>query len=289
MNRMLDAQLVEGEIGLVIDYEAGAATAKDVLGVALGMIGALDALDHQLLSSINTTLEPVSILNDVQRSSLKLILARALKHIPDDEIRNLEWKKWIGHLLVVAKYRLLSDIEADTPQLEQTLRSLAPLYDEAPEDLAGFKPPAVSEISQALDAVTRARAALPHQRIVVQTDMGDVELPYLYTAPSAEVSESVQSLSNQGVEIFKIRAPDMIGNAMWQVMRGGRNVRVKILHRQWLEQYRQRKISILPGDGIKCRFEETISYDAAGNEVERIVCITEVLEVISPPKQSPLF
>jgi len=56
-------------------------------------------------------------------------------------------------------------------------------------------------------------------------------------------------------------------------------VRVKILHRQWLEQYRQRK----------SRFEETISYDAAGNEIERTICIIEIMEVFSPPKHNPLF
>jgi len=59
----------------------------------------------------------------------------------------------------------------------------------------------------------------------------------------------------------------------------------RMLHRSWLERYQRREISILPGDTLKCRFEETVSYDAGGNEIRRAVAIIEVLEVISPPRQ----
>lgn len=78
MERILESQMLEGEIGLVIDYEPGKALAVDVLQAAMGMIEALDKLDAALLSSVNTSLQPVSVLNDVQHSSLKMLLARAL-------------------------------------------------------------------------------------------------------------------------------------------------------------------------------------------------------------------
>jgi len=70
MDRLLDARMVEGEIGLVIGYEAGATDARLLLQAALDMVQALDGLDRKLLSSVNTALVPVSILNDVQHSSL---------------------------------------------------------------------------------------------------------------------------------------------------------------------------------------------------------------------------
>jgi len=88
--RQMDIQQVEGEVGLVISYTQGFSRARDVLGVALEIVSALDALDHVLLSSIDTSLEPVSILNDIQHSSLKLLLKRCLKNIPDKHIFNLE-------------------------------------------------------------------------------------------------------------------------------------------------------------------------------------------------------
>jgi len=103
------------------------------------------------------------------------------------------------------------------------------------------------------------------------------------TEPRAQV------ITNSGTELFKVRSPDMLGNAMWRIVRDGRNAQVRMLHRGWLERYQRREISILPGDTLKCRFEETVSYDAAGNETERTIAIIEVLEVISPPRQDGLF
>jgi len=289
MDRQLEPQLVEGEIGLVIGYQAGISRARDVLGAAMEMVNALDTLDHVLLSSIDTSLEPVSILNDIERSSLKLLLKRALIATPDGEIFRLEWKKWIGRVLVKAKYVLLQHIESDTPELEQAVRSLDGEYEQAPGDMAGFRPPAVHEVRRALDGVVKAHGLLPEQTIVVQTEWGDIELPSLPVPQVAQVGESTQTITNSGTELFKIRSPDMLGSAMWRIVRDGRNVQVRMLHRGWLERYQRRDISILPGDTLKCRFEETVSYDAGGNETERTIAIIEVLEVISPPRQDGLF
>ena len=66
MERFLETQTVEGEISLVIDYQPGKALALDVLQGAMKLIESLDALDRALLSSVDSALEPVSILNYIQ-------------------------------------------------------------------------------------------------------------------------------------------------------------------------------------------------------------------------------
>ena len=98
MDRELKTESVEGEIALIIDYVAGESLAVDVLQGAMQLIQSLDKLDRVLLSSVDTNLEPVSILNDVQHSSLKMMLARGLRRIPDDPVKSLDWKKWVGRL-----------------------------------------------------------------------------------------------------------------------------------------------------------------------------------------------
>jgi hypothetical protein len=178
MDRQIGIESVEGEIALVIAYQPGKSEALGVLAGAMRLIESLDALDHRLLSSIDTTLEPVSILNDVQHSSLPAI--------PD----------------------------ASGPQ---------------------------------------------------------------------------QTITNNGVEFFKIKAPDMLGASQWTVLRHNRSTRVDMLHRSWLDAYHSRQHSILPGDSLKCQFEESVTYDALGNELDRRLSIIEVMEVITPPVQRPLI
>ena len=93
---------------------------------------------------------------------------------------------------------------------------------------------------------------------------------------------------NRGIEFFKVKSPDMIGASQWVVLRNNRSTRVDMLHQGWLEAYHRREHAVLPGDSLKCHFEERIQYDAAGNEIERKLFIVEVLAVITPPVQSAL-
>ncbi len=119
---------IEGEVGLVIDYEPGKSEALTVLQSAMRLIQGLDALDHALLSSINTSLEPVSILNDVQHSSLKMLLKRVLKAVPDDALGSLEWRAWVGGILVKGKHKLLAKLDSPNEEIQSTLNELKQDY-----------------------------------------------------------------------------------------------------------------------------------------------------------------
>ena len=290
MERLLESQTVEGEIGLVIDYKPGAALAIDVLQAAMGLIQSLDKLDAVLLSSVDTSLEPVSVLNDVQHSSLKLLLARALRNAPDELIGNLDWKKWAGGLLVKGKYKLLQKLEADAPEIRATLLELESDYKAAPAGLIGFAPPSVSDVMDALDGIAKARATLPGQLVRVQTELGDIFIPEVQTPQIDAAPLGPQEVvKNSGIEFFKVKSPDLLGSAQWTVLRNNRSTRVDMLHQRWVEAYHRREHSILPGDSLKCRFEEHVTYDATGTELDRKLSIVEVIEVISPPVQQSLI
>jgi hypothetical protein len=255
-----------------------------VLTGAMRFIEALDKMDKALLSSVNTTLEPVSVLNDVQRSSLKLLLARALKSLPDDAIKNLEWKKWAGALLVKGKYRLLKRIGEDAPEIARELENLSADYANAPDAMFAYHPPRLPDILEALEDVQSARAALSCP-VTVQTELGNVDLEALPAPPQADLTSVESSITNHGEEIFKVKSPDMLGEAQWTVLRNNRNTRVDMLHRGFIERYHRREVSLLPGDALRCRFEETIRYDATGQEIDRKLSIVEVVDVMTPPVQ----
>jgi hypothetical protein len=288
MDRTLEKESVEGEIALVIDYEPGRSKALDVLGGAMALIASIDALDAVLLSSISTELEPVSILNDVQHSSLKILLARVLKSLPDDHLGSLEWKRWIGGLLVKGKHALLQKLDADAPVIEAELRKLEFDYRAAP-GLIGYDLPKVKAVQMALRDVSRARSTLGSQQVVVQTELGDIVLggePGV--EPETSGGEVITFITNRGREFLKVRYPDLLGQAQWTVMRNGRMTRIELLHKAWLDAYHARSFTILPGDSLDCSFEETVGYDSQQNEVERKLTVIEVHNIVSPPTQGRL-
>lgn len=284
----LDLHLVEGEVALTVDYAAGRASAIAVLSGATEMIAALDALDRALLSSVDTRLEPVSILNDVQHSSLKILLARALKSVPDDDLGRLDWKQWVGRLLVKGKHRLLQRLDADAPTIAAVIEELKPDYAAAP-GLAGYMPPTVGAAQQALKQVRQARALLAHSAVTIQTELGTVRLPDSPAEPPQTEPVVAERVVNRGREWLKVRYPDMLGTAQWTVLRGGRNVRVTMLHQEWLDAFHRREVQLMPGDALDCDYEETIEYDDAQNEIGRSLAIIRVHGVKSPPSQRPLL
>lgn len=289
MERILEAQTVEGEVALVIAYQPGKSEALGVLSGAMRLIESLDKLDHCLLSSIDSNLEPVSILNDVQHSSLKVLLARALRKIPDEHLKTLEWKKWLGDLLVTGKHKLLGRLEADAPEIAQILIELEPQYRNAPTGLIGFTPPSVADVQLALKDVRTARALLPGQAVTFQTEMGDISLAEQTLEAPVAIPTVQSARTNSGTEFFKVKSTDMLGQAQWQVMRNGKATKVDMLHKSWLAQYQDRQHTVLPGDSIECRYEETVTYDSDQNEIDRNLAIVEVMRVISPSIQQPLI
>lgn len=288
MERTLDIESVEGEIALVIEYKPGQSEAVAVLAGAMRLIESLDRLDRALLSSVDTALEPVSILNDVQHSSLKILLARALRKIPDELVGSLDWKKWVGGLLMKGKYVVLEKLEADAPEVQRTLDALRDDYRAAPDQLAGFDPPRLVAVIEAIDGVNEARAALGDCPVVVQTEMGDILLPRLQVLPPPSEADVAETITNRGREYLKVKSPDMLGLSQWAVVRAGRVVRVEVLHRDWLALYQAGKIPLLPGDSLDCAFEESIDYDAGRSEVARRIAVVEIFGVIRPPRQDAL-
>ena len=293
VDRILDIETVEGEMSLIIDYEPGKTVAVNLLQGAMNLIESLDGLDRVLLSSVDTTLEPVSIINDVQKSSLKLLLARALKNIPDHELTDLQWKKWIGRLLVNGKYRILKKVEegkADAPQIQKELANMSKEYADAPNGIIGYEVPSVSDVMDAVDKIEVARSTLSHERVIIQTELGDISLPETMQ-PETKV-EDIETLTikrNTGEEFFKIKQVDMLGSSQWTVLRNNRSVKVDMLHLSWLEKYHNREVDLKPGDSLLCKYEESVSYDQNQNEVDRKLAVIEVLDVVHPPEQKKLI
>lgn len=228
--RDLPVESIEGEISLIIQYQPGKSEAAKILQGALQLVHSLDSLDHSLLSSIDTTLEPVSILNDVQHSSLKLLLARGLRNVPDELIKNPDWKKWLGMLLVKGKHKLLEKLDSDKDSVDSVIQELKPIYDSAPNKMIGYEPPTVDGVLVAMNQVKVARALLPDSDVTFQTELGDVRIPFL-NAESVSVSKEVQAITSSVIPNTMLLLESVVfkdGNK-WKVNDGNHSFGVTLL------------------------------------------------------------
>ncbi len=280
---------IEGEVGLVIDYEPGKSEALTVLQSAMRLIQGLDALDHALLSSINTSLEPVSILNDVQHSSLKMLLKRVLKAVPDDALGSLEWRAWVGGILVKGKHKLLAKLDSPNEEIQSTLNELKQDYLNAPNSTVGYEPPQLEQTLSALNQIKSARAIMPNSKVTFQTELGDIDLPYVDAEFTVESITTETNYKSTGRDLFKVKSPDMLGNAQWKVKHAGRAIDVKITHESWLNEYHARSINIAPHDSLDADYTQEIMYDDNQVEVSNTITLTYIHRVVLPPENKKLF
>lgn len=96
---------------------------------------------------------------------------------------------------------------------------------------------------------------------------------------------------SQSEMILKIKKPDYLGDSKWEFRHRKETINAKITDNDWLAKFRDRQISLKPGDSIRANVEIEVKYDF-DREVNSINhTITKVLEVIysSPNNQSNLF
>ena len=75
------------------------------------LIEELQKLDKSLVTCIDSHIEPILLLEDIETGSIRSYLSTFLKSLDDDGIKELNVKKLIGSYLVKGKYRIINFLE----------------------------------------------------------------------------------------------------------------------------------------------------------------------------------
>ena len=100
-----------------------------------------------------------------------------------------------------------------------------------------------------------------------------------------------ERLTNETVMILKVKRPDYLGESMWDFKFGDHPLQAKILDKQWLSDFQARRKDVRPGDAVRAKVRQTISYGYDAEVIAEFSEVLEVLEVITllPPSQPPLL
>lgn len=86
------------DIVLKIDFLEGGSAARPFL-IAADLIRALGNIDEALIKSVDSAIETALIVEDLQKSCIKVFLKNVLKHADDDALKILDWKPLVGQYL----------------------------------------------------------------------------------------------------------------------------------------------------------------------------------------------
>jgi len=286
----------EVDFSITIDFEKGTSNPKRIFDAASAIIEGLERFDRAAAISIDAGIDPVMVLEDVERGSLKILLRNLLKSVDDDALKDLEWKKQVGKYLVRAKYIALEWLDEDRADvkisdLREGLQKIASETDV--RYLPDYSFADGDKLVSALEKIQDAKRILrPSEKIIFETDEMSYSLNTSSTWSPTEVSgEETTTRDSYGraERIYTIRKPDYLGNTMWQFRHGKASVSAPVLDEEWIGRFRSGNVVIKPGDAIRCEIKEIYTYDKNGELIDQKIEIVRVLEVIPGWSQQELF
>lgn len=277
------------DIEIKIDFREGGGAAR-VFSIAADLISAFEELDHVLISSIDSRIQTTLVLEDVERSNLKVLLRNLLTAADDDAIKDMDWKKQVGKYLLKAKYVAIGwldqkiDEENADPHFEDLTKKLQHLAEETDSlHLPDYPEIEPARLAQPLDAIQRAKSRLGDgEGLVITLDETEyaVDVRRTWMPSDYVLAEDADELTNtQDVNLI-VRRPDLLGKSQWAFRHGKDSFNAPIRDEDWLKRFHARKEIVQPGDALRVSARFDYSYDDRGELAEKKVEILRVYGVI---------
>lgn len=275
----------------------------EAFGQIAKMYEKLLSIDQQILYNIYPGAKLEYELIDLEYSSIKSKVNQILKSIPDDVLKDiLNPAKLFGHLLVYVKRRLIKATETNEVQSIESLQKVTTDINKEIKKLP-VNNIIILEINNyfVLNAINElgieGRKLKKDEYFEYKSKAGNARIGNNSSVNMAKLLYELggQTVEQQRIETLKVKTLDLLSDkASWKLIRQGKQIEVKILHKEWLDDYHSRKIIIQPNDYLKVDLK--ITYTTNPNTLKPIITYEalKVLEVIPPDNiegnnQSNLF
>jgi hypothetical protein len=286
------------DFAFIIKFARGAGDPRRIFDAASLLIDGFEELDETIIQIVDGKMRSSMVLEDIRPGSIRVILKTLLADIDEQALKDGEWKKAIGPVLVRGKrlaVQALDNNEKDAAkaveQLKSELQQLAAKTDV--KHLPAYAPIHEGRLIASLDKIQDAKRTLgPNDHLTIETEGKVYEVDLSRTWAPDEVipiSDSSEKHS-EGVVILTIRKPDLLGNAKWQFAHGTATVYASIKDERWLDRFHGRKIALHSGDALRCKVLFTYVFDSSGKMIEQKTDVIKVQRVIrGPGPQDDLF
>jgi len=275
------------DFAFLIDFRKGEGSASRVFAATHDFIKACEALDAELVQSIDASIETVMMLEDIEIGSIKTWLRTALTSVEDDALKSLDWKKAVGAYLVKAKYAVIRWTETeDAPQQLQSLRRDIQVIAAETDvrHLPDYSPPSPTALINAMRDIQKAKDHLiPGDRATMITPAGEVEMKLTihWSIDDIEALAVARTLAQPASEmILAVKRPDYLGHSRWDLRHGKRTIQAKIEDEAWLRRFQQRSVDVRPGDALRCIVRIELLYGHDNELLQERYTVLEVMEVL---------
>lgn len=286
----------DSDLVLDIAYKDGNGSAARAFEIAAKLIHALEDMDRVFSQSIHLELETALIVEDLQKSSVKVFLKNVLKGLPDEALKDGDVKKLIGHYLLKAKYaaiRWLDEEEKEHRPISDLTEEVAQLAKETDlRHLPDYPAPNPARLAQPLDGFQEAKREFREGEgltITLGKDQYTVDTSKNWLpSETLENDQEEKQLVNEQDVFLIISKPDFHGKSKWAFRHGKKTMSLNIDDEDWLNSFQKaRQIAIKPGDALRVRLRIEHNYDKMGDLVSASQTIVKVFDVIEGTGDTP--
>jgi hypothetical protein len=290
---------VEADLELKIDYNEDGSAAR-AFEIAAALIRALEDVDSVFAKSIDSSIQTALIVEDLQKSSIKIFLRNLLKAADDDALKTLDWKPLVGQYLVKAKYAALRWLDQDVsssnvPRITDLTDEIAQLArDSDVRHLPDYPLPNPARLIQSLESLQAIKRRFqPGEGLTITLGKEDYKVKLGTDWSPAELVKDAsgpKELVNEQELFLLIHKIDMLGGTQWSFKFGKASIRATIEDADWKEEYTSRRVTLLPGDALHVILRVEQSYSPRGELIDTKHSIKKVLGVIpKEPLNGDLF
>lgn len=289
MIAMSNNKQIQADFCIEIDFTKDSENPARIFQTMTDLITSFQDFDSNIIKGIDAKLDPVILLEDIEKGSLRTWLSNKLKGIPDEAVKSGDWKQLIGHYLIKAKYIVVNKLDGVTHLTDGKLIEdiQYELVEEAKKtDIKLFPHYQPMSLPKLVSSIEKINKSLKHldkkDSVVIKSDFGDAKfnLDLDFSAEDIEEFLTKEKIENKSIMILKVKKPDYLGSSMWEFRFNGKIVPAKIIDESWLIKFQQRKVDIRPGDSIKANVNTIVKYGHDNNVISHNYEIIEVLDVL---------
>lgn len=279
-------EAVVAEFELYVQFERQSQTPQRVFKAIADLVTAFTKFDELLAQSVLPELHAELILNDVEAGSIRSKLAILLRGIPDEAIQGFDWQKLVGHFLLKAKYKLLKLLEGksgftDAQEIENlriALESMAPTETFNPLMVPG-QIPSLRLVGLIEDIVRAAALLRPNDYADYRSSVGNARLNPSFDTSNLRALLATNTETSENEYLVKIKRPDFMGEAMWELVLKNHTIPAKMADTAWLEEFHQGLVDIRPNDYLSVRLRTDTTFQGNFGNPQLHYTVLKVLGV----------
>ncbi|PKP82405.1 MAG: hypothetical protein CVT79_05610 [Alphaproteobacteria bacterium HGW-Alphaproteobacteria-18] len=277
----------KADFAFYIDFQKGVGSPSRVFSATSDFIKACERLDKELVRSVDSNIETVLILEDIEAASLKTWLRNVLVATEDDGLKALDWKPLVGKYLVRAKYAILKwiDNEEGPKDLRSLGREIQLIASETDvRHLPDYSPPSPQTLIRAIEDFQGVKDRLAegdHAAFISEDAEHSINISIRLSIEDIEqlaVKEIVQQ--QRQPLILAVKKPDYLGESMWEMRFGKRTISAKLADEDWLKRFQNREVDVRPGDSLRCEVDIDLLYGHDNEPIGERYTIVRVIEVL---------